>query len=100
MAKLAGFYIVEFPSLIPGTRGDAPGDEILEPDDPLDRNKKIASCPVLIACPKEDHEIRRSGTWATIRYAVHGMSDVYVILPNGTKKDGMFLVKPPKDEDA
>ena len=36
----------------------------------LTRNHKIVDvCDVLIACPKEDAEVLRSGTWACIRYA-------------------------------
>lgn len=38
--------------------------------DPLKRDRKIvAIVDVLIAAPKTDKEVLRSGTWATIRYA-------------------------------
>lgn len=37
---------------------------------PLDRNKDIVRAgDLLIACPKEQKEIIRSGTWTTVRYA-------------------------------
>ena len=36
----------------------------------LQRNHKIVDeCGILIACPKTNTEQKRSGTWATIRYA-------------------------------
>jgi hypothetical protein len=51
----------------------------------LDRNFDIVDeTDILIATPKEDHEVLRSGTWATIRY---GRKDsgyhVYCIYPDG-----------------
>lgn len=43
----------------------------LDTKDFLVRNRDIVdSCEVLMACPKEpEHEVNRSGTWATVRYA-------------------------------
>lgn len=39
-------------------------------NDPLARNRVIVQkSDVLIAAPFENHEIVRSGTWATVRYA-------------------------------
>ncbi len=36
----------------------------------LDRNLRlVAECDVLVAAPLTDAEVRRSGTWATVRYA-------------------------------
>lgn len=37
----------------------------------------------LIACPREDHEINRSGTWYTVRRAWKFMRPVWVIKPDG-----------------
>lgn len=43
---------------------------ILKPKPYLDRNKDIVdNCDILIACPENDIEVMRSGTWSTIRYA-------------------------------
>lgn len=38
----------------------------------------------IIACPSQDHEILRSGTWATIRYTNKmGWSNLWIIYPDG-----------------
>jgi len=52
----------------------------------LDRNHDIVDdCDFLLACPKEQREVVRSGTWATVRYAIHAKKRVVVILPDGTE---------------
>lgn len=58
---------------------------VWEPKDYLARNKVIVMCSdILLATPKEDYEVRRSGTWATIRYAEARPIPTTIILPNGT----------------
>lgn len=48
----------------------------------LDRNHNIVdACDVLIACPREQTEQRRSGTWSTVRYAQKRDKEIYLILP-------------------
>ena len=52
---------------------------------PLIRNHDIVDAiEKLIATPKEQSEIVRSGTWATIRYARKKKREVYIIYPDGT----------------
>jgi predicted Rossmann fold nucleotide-binding protein DprA/Smf involved in DNA uptake len=52
---------------------------------PLDRNRLIASrCDRLIATPAGKEEQRRSGTWATIRYAIQAGKPVTIIQPDGS----------------
>ena len=52
--------------------------------DPLIRNRTIAQeCDVLLATPKEDHMVLRSGTWSTVRYALELAKPVFVVIPNG-----------------
>lgn len=56
---------------------------ILKPKPYLERNHDIVdSVDVLIATPKTNYEELRSGTWATIRYAMKKDKKVMVIYPN------------------
>jgi hypothetical protein len=51
---------------------------------PLSRNEDIVrASAVLLATPYENVEVRRSGTWATIRLAVRNKVPAFIILPNG-----------------
>lgn len=48
------------------------------------RNHEIVdACDCIIATPKENHEICRSGTWATIRYAKKNNKKTLIIYPSG-----------------
>lgn len=55
--------------------------------DPLpyrDRNRAIVDhCSILVACPYQNEEVLRSGTWSTIRYAKKRQQEVYIIFPDG-----------------
>jgi hypothetical protein len=58
--------------------------EILESKDYLIRNHDIVdACDVLFACPTTPDELRRSGTWATWRYAKKQGKVIFLILPDG-----------------
>jgi len=60
------------------------GDVILEPDEYLKRNHDIVdACNILLATPKENEEVIRSGTWATIRYGKKSKKMVIIIFPDG-----------------
>lgn len=64
----------------------APGlelDMVDAPKAPLVRNGIIARCEYLLATPKQDHEVLRSGTWATIRTARSIGRPGRIILPDG-----------------
>jgi len=50
---------------------------------PLERNHDIVKVNVLFATPKENLEVIRSGTWATIRYAKKWNIPVYILYPDG-----------------
>ena len=58
------------------------GDRVEKPLPYLERNKKIVNaCDILIAAPKTLTEERRSGTWATIRYASKRGVPVVILKP-------------------
>ena len=57
-----------------------------EPMAPLKRNPLIVkSGDKLLACPQQEEEVIRSGTWTTIRAAIRilGRSNVVIISPTG-----------------
>ena len=69
-----GIQIVIHPPVNPKSRAFCQlrhSMDVLLPEKPyLIRNTDIAlACDVLWACPKEMHEVLRSGTWSTIRQA-------------------------------
>ncbi len=54
----------------------------------LVRNKHITmTTGLLIATPAENHQVLRSGTWSTVRYADKNDAKVWVIGPNGHDLD-------------
>lgn len=54
----------------------------------LARNRVIvARCAHLLATPRGYHEVLRSGTWATIRYARQAHKPIWIIFPDGTVKE-------------
>lgn len=59
---------------------------VVHPPKPyLERNHDIGdACDILVAVPKEDQEVLRSGTWATVRYVHKLQKQVMVIYTNGT----------------
>lgn len=59
-------------------------DEELGPKDNIERNHvMVDTANELWAFPGEEHEVLRSGTWATIRYARWTGRKVYVVFPSG-----------------
>lgn len=60
------------------------GDVMHEPDTYLRRNQKIVDASdVLIAVPYTAREVRRSGTWSTVRMAEKKEIPIYIAYPNG-----------------
>lgn len=90
LAWFHGSRIVLHPADIPDKRAFAhvrrPARSMIvhEPKPPIERDHDIVHVTsVLIATPRLDHEERRSGTWATIRYAWKLERPVYLVWPDG-----------------
>ena len=80
--------IIVHPPDNPRHRAYCRGDVILPAQPYLMRNRDIVDdCDILIACPKEDQEVLRSGTWSTVRYASKQGKPIKIILPSGHIKD-------------
>ena len=56
-----------------------------EPKDYMARNRNIVlACEMLIACPKEDKEMQRGGTWSTWRLAQRLKKPTKLLCPKGS----------------
>lgn len=73
----------------PVKRGFNKSEHIFNKKPYLDRNHDIVDATeVLIAAPKGYTEELRSGTWATIRYAMKAQKGIVIIEPNGNVRYG------------
>lgn len=85
MAHEIGYTTIEYPSNIEAQRTAFKSTVSHAPMPPLDRNPLIVSnAQVLVACPRGFEEERRSGTWATVRYARRSCVPIVFIWPDGT----------------
>jgi len=61
------------------------GGRLYAPKEYIERNHNIVDAvDLLVAIPKEANEQRRSGTWATYRYAIKQGKPTILIYPIGT----------------
>lgn len=83
IAHALGWRVVSHPSdRAAATATVVPGAEVREPKPPLVRNRDIVhESDVLLATPRTVEEELRSGTWATIRYALRVGVPVELIYP-------------------
>ena len=87
IARESSYYIVVHPPINPILRAFCEGNEVLDPKPYLVRNRDIVdSSDVLIACPYQEKEVLRSGTWATVRYARKRHKPIIIIFPSGRVK--------------
>lgn len=82
------YHIIVHPSKDPSLQANyyvRPNrDHVRPPLDYLIRNKNIVyTSNLMVACPKEDKPVIRSGTWATIRLCRDEGTRLYTIYPNG-----------------
>ena len=93
IARELGLYIVLHPPVDDKYRAWCLGDLYMKEKEYLKRNRAIVdACQFLIACPGEDTEVLRSGTWHTIRYAMTTGKKVILITPTAhpRNEDGRF----------
>ena len=83
LAKEYGYTTYAHPASDTGNkRAYCKSDVILPAKPALKRNKDIVNAAsIMIATPKENHEVLRSGTWSTIRYAKKCGTIIHVIYP-------------------
>ena len=86
IAKKLGIRIVVHPPLNSVKRAGAPEpDEIMPKKEYLERNRDIVDASdILIATPESKEGAHRSGTWATVRYAMREKKPVILVFPDGT----------------
>lgn len=89
IARNCGAYIIVHPPLSDEVRAFTKGDESHPPEGYLKRNRAIVNASeFLVAFPQKEKETARSGTWYTIRYAIHTEKPVNVVLPDGSLLTG------------
>lgn len=89
LAKALDILTVAHPPDNNRLRAFVKSDIVLTPLPYLRRNHAVVDdSEVLIATPFTEHEVLRSGTWATIRYGLRSGKPVYVIRPDGTTERG------------
>ena len=78
----ANVRIMVHPPSNPAKRAWVQGGVLLPPRSYLSRNRDIVDATyLLLACPKEQEETLRAGTWATIRYARAVGKTVRILYP-------------------
>lgn len=84
IARQLGLAVVIHPPADDSARAYLKGDRMCRARPYLERNREIVDeCDFLIATPNQDHEILRSGTWSTVRYAKKQGVQVLIVLPGG-----------------
>jgi hypothetical protein len=87
IAKDIGYWVVGHPPTNSSKRAFFQSDAIHTPRTYLVRNHNIVDCSAqILAMPGEMNEVLRSGTWATIRYAIKKRKKICIIYPDGTSE--------------
>lgn len=81
---LHSYRLIGHPPTNPGRRAFCAYDEERDPAPYLVRNRAIVDESHLLFAAPEDHEVPRSGTWSTIRYARRLGKPVIVFWPDGS----------------
>lgn len=84
IAKGLGIKTVAWPPKNEKQRAFCLADVVMPADEFLTRDHKIVDATLLlVATPKSDQEERRSGTWATVRYARRQRKTIAIVHPDG-----------------
>lgn len=84
LAATLAYRIVCHPPTITRHRAYVRSHETLPAADYLVRNRRIVdTADLMVACPRTATECKRSGTWATIRYARESSCPLVVLGPDG-----------------
>jgi len=85
MALEYGMRLICHPPIVKKFRAFVKSEETRTPLDYLARNHQIVQkSNAMVALPKESSEVQRSGTWATIRYAIKSGKTILIIFPDGS----------------
>lgn len=77
-------WIIAHPPIVDTYRAFCDANEILTPRPYVMRNHDVVDgSNVLIAAPETADEVLRSGTWATVRYAIRLGIPVHLVPPGG-----------------
>lgn len=88
LAQQLGYRIVIHPPENKWYRAFCSADQILAEKPYLDRNRDIVDASdLVIACPGGEKMVLRSGTWATVRYALKQGKHTIIIHPSGRRKE-------------
>jgi hypothetical protein len=89
IAHELGYWVGGHPPGNEKYRAHFQSDHNFPAKDYLPRDHDIVDATdLLLAAPKTAHEIQRSGTWATVRYARKRGKQILIILPDGDIWDG------------
>lgn len=84
ICRRLGIYRVAHPPTYKKLRAFCDAEFVTVPKDYLARDRDIVEVTrALIAAPKEYRNVKRSGTWYTIRYARNRGKHVMIVFPNG-----------------
>jgi len=88
LALQLGYTVIVHPPTDDSRRAFVKGyAQMLPPRPYLHRNRDIVDASdALIAAPHTSHEVLRSGTWSTVRYARKLGLTVYLVLPDGSEE--------------
>jgi hypothetical protein len=90
-----GYLVVCHPPTNPLLRAHGPSHVVRPPRPYLQRNRAIVDeTDILLAVPSDSHEVQRSGTWATIRYARKLNRPRVVMGPDGEIIECVGIVAP------